>query len=435
MRGNTVAIIGRPNVGKSTLFNRLVGERKAIVDDISGVTRDRIYGTSEWGGKIFNLIDTGGFVQNSNDIFEAEIRKQVRIAMQEASVILFIVDVTVGITDLEEEIASMLRKTTKPVLLVVNKVDNSTRLLDSNEFYSLGFEKLFPLSSINGSGTGELLDEIINHLEDPEPIGTDDIPKIAIVGQPNVGKSSMLNVLMGEERNIVTDIAGTTRDTIHTRYKLFGKDFILIDTAGIRKKSKVEEDLEFYSVIRAVKALEESDIVMLMIDAKMGIETQDLKILSMAEKKGKGVVLVVNKWDLVEKDQNTIVQFEKDIKKRIAPFTDIPVIFTSVINKLRVFKVIEAALEVFENKNRKVSTSVLNDLLQKAVSEVHPPSYRGRIIQIKYATQLPTKTPAFAFFCNYPEEVQISYRNYLEKKIREQFNFSGIPIRIYFRKK
>ena len=437
MKGNTIAIIGRPNVGKSTLFNRIVGERKAIVDDTSGVTRDRIYGVGEWNGKKFNVIDTGGFVQNSDDIFELEIKKQVKLAMNESNILLFTVDVTVGITDLEEEIASMLRKAdnSKVVLLVVNKVDNNQRLLDSNEFYSLGFEKLFPLSSINGSGTGELLDEIVSHIDEPQQDSDESIPKIAIVGQPNVGKSSMLNILLGEDRNIVTDIAGTTRDTIHTRYKLFGKDFILIDTAGIRKKSKVEEDLEFYSVIRAVKALEEADIVLLMIDAQMGIEAQDLKILSMVEKKGKGLVIVVNKWDLIEKDQNTILEFEKKIKERISPFTDVPIIFTSVVNKLRIFKVIEAAVEVYENKMRKVTTSALNNLLEKATAELHPPSYRGKIIQIKYATQLPTKTPAFAFFCNYPDEVQVSYRNYLEKKIRSQFNFSGIPIRIYFRKK
>lgn len=437
MKGNTVAIIGRPNVGKSTLFNRLIGERKAIVDDVSGVTRDRLYGNAEWNGIQFSVIDTGGYVQNSDDIFEAEIRKQVTLAISEASVLLFVLDVTVGITDLELEITDMLRKKakSKTILAVINKVDNNQRLLDSNEFYSLGIEKLFPISSISGSGTGDLLDEIVKHIEVPENAEEENLPKIAIVGQPNVGKSSMLNVLLGEERNIVTDIAGTTRDTIHTRYKLFNKDFILIDTAGIRKKAKVEEDLEFYSVIRAVRALEDSDIVILMIDAKMGIEAQDLKILSMAEKKGKGVVIVANKWDLVEKNDKTINEFEKNIKERTAPFTDLPIIFTSVINKQRIFKVIEAALEVFENRQRKIPTSQLNDMLEKATQELHPPSYRGHIIQIKYVTQLPTRAPAFAFFCNYPEEVQTSYRNYLEKKLRQSFNFKGIPIHIYFRKK
>lgn len=432
---NTLAIIGRPNVGKSTLFNRFIGERKAIVDDISGVTRDRIYGIGDWNGKQFNVIDTGGFVKNSDEIFEKEIRKQVMIAMEEASVIIFVVDVTVGITDLEQEITEMLRRNPKPVLLAVNKVDNHQRQNDAAEFYSLGFEKLFMLSAITGTGGGELLDEAVKYLDDDTHDPNEGIPKFAIVGQPNVGKSSLLNALIGQERNIVTDIAGTTRDSIHTRYKLFSKDFLLIDTAGIRKKTSVHEDLEFFSVIRAVKAIDEADVCILMIDAKTGIEAQDLKILSMADKKRKGLVLVVNKWDLVEKGNNTMKEFEEKLLRKIAPFTDVPIIFTSVIEKQRIFKVIESALEVFENRNRKISTSKLNDVIQEAIKEYTPPAVRGHFIQIKYITQLPASCPTFAFFCNYPLDIKEPYRNYLEKQLRKHFNFSGTPVNIFFRKK
>jgi GTPase len=431
---NTVAIVGRPNVGKSTLFNRLVGGRPAIVDDVSGVTRDRMYGISNWNGKTFNLIDTGGFVKNSDDIFEKEIRKQVKLAMDEANVILFVVDVTVGITDLEEEITAMLRRSKKNVLLVVNKVDNSQRQLDASEFYKLGFEKVFNLSSISGSGTGELLDEVVLHIDESDDLKIE-LPKIAIVGQPNVGKSSMLNALLGEERNIVTDIPGTTRDSIHTHYKLFQKDFLLIDTAGIRKKGKVDEDIEFYSVIRAIKAIDEADVCILMTDAKSGIQAQDMQILNTIEKKRKGVVLVVNKWDLIEKETMTMKEVEKEILFKIAPFTDVPIIFTSVKEKQRIHKVVEKALEVFENKTCRISTHKLNEVMLKAIEAVAPPAYRGALIQIKYVTQLPVGVPTFAFFCNYPDHVKESYKSYLENQLRKNFSLSGVPINIFFRKK
>lgn len=432
---NTVAIVGRPNVGKSTLYNRLIGERRAIVDDVSGVTRDRLYGYAEWNGKSFNLIDTGGFVKNSKDIFELEIRKQVQIAIDEAAVLLFIVDVTVGITDLELEIADMLRRTKKKVIVVVNKVDNTERLYEANEFYSLGFDRVFFISSISGSGTGELLDEIVQFIDTSADDPGAGLPKFAIVGQPNVGKSSMLNALMGQERNIVTDIAGTTRDSIHSRYNLFQKEFLLIDTAGIRKKAKVEEDLEFYSVIRAIKALEEADVLLLMIDAQTGIEQQDLKIFRLAQKRKKGVVLIVNKWDRVDKSDKTMKLMEEAIRQKISPFTDVPIIFTSVTEKQRIFKVIETALQVYENRKRRIPTSELNELIQKAVEEVAPPSVRGNFLKIKYATQLPSPTPVFVFFCNYPNDVKESYRNFLEKKLRSAWSFTGVPVQIFFRKK
>ncbi len=432
---NTVAIVGRPNVGKSTLYNRLIGERRAIVDDVSGVTRDRLYGFAEWNGKNFNLIDTGGFVKNSKDIFESEIRKQVQIAIDEAAVLLFLVDATVGVTDLELEIADMLRRTKKKVIVVVNKVDNTERMYEANEFYSLGFESVFFISSISGSGTGELLDEIVQFID----VSADDpgagLPKFAIVGQPNVGKSSLLNALMGQERNIVTDIAGTTRDSIHTRYNLFQKEFLLIDTAGIRKKAKVEEDLEFYSVIRAIKALEEADVLLLMIDAQTGIEQQDLKIFRLAQKRKKGVVLIVNKWDKIDKSDKTMKLMEESIRQKIAPFSDVPIIFTSVTEKQRIYKVIEVALEVYENRKRRIPTSELNELIQKAVEEVAPPSVRGNFLKIKYVTQLPSPTPVFVFFCNYPNDVKESYRNFLEKKLRNTWSFKGVPVQIFFRKK
>ncbi|MBS1660048.1 MAG: ribosome biogenesis GTPase Der [Bacteroidetes bacterium] len=436
MSGFTVAIVGRPNVGKSTFFNRLLEQRKAIVDDVSGVTRDRQYGVAEWSGKSFNLIDTGGFVAESDDVFEREIKKQVLIAMEEANALIFMVDCATGITTLDESMADVLRRTTKPVFLAVNKVDNSDRLLEGAEFYSLGFEELFFLSSMSGSGTGELLDAVIALIpEDAEASEGSDVPKFAIIGQPNTGKSSLLNALIGQERTIVSDIAGTTRDTIHTRYNLFQKDFILIDTAGIRRKTKVHEDLEFYSVIRAIKAVDEADVCLLMLDASKGIAAQDLNIFSMAVKKGKGIVILVNKWDLIEKETNTAKEYEKELKKRLAPFTDLPIIFISVTEKTRIFRAIEEALEVYENKQRKVTTSELNEVMLKAVEAYHAPVVRGHMLKIKYITQLPTHVPSFAFFCNFPDDVKQPYKNYLENKLRESFNFKGVPIRLFFRKK
>ena len=434
----TVAITGRPNVGKSTFFNRLLEQRKAIVDDMSGVTRDRQYGVAEWIGKSFNLIDTGGFVAKSDDIFEKEIAKQVHIAIEEANVIIFMVDASTGITNLDEGMSDMLRKSDKPVMLVVNKVDNHTRLMEASEFYSLGFENIFFLSSISGSGTGELLDAVVALMPEEEKeadIDADSIPKFAIIGQPNVGKSSLLNALIGNERTIVSEIAGTTRDSIHTHYNLFNKEFILIDTAGIRRKTKVHEDLEFYSVIRAIKAVDEADICLLLIDAGKGITAQDLSIFSLAVKKGKGIVVLVNKWDLIEKETNTARDYEKELKQRLAPFSNVPLLFISVTEKQRIFKSIEAALQVFENKKRKVTTSKLNDIMLKAIEQYHPPVVRGNAVKIKYVTQLPTNTPSFAFFCNYPDDVKAPYRNYLENKLRESFDFTGVPIRLFFRKK
>lgn len=436
--GYTVAIVGRPNVGKSTFFNRLLEKRKAIVDDISGVTRDRQYGIADWNGKVFNLIDTGGFVPNTEDIFEKEIRKQVKIAIDEANAIIFMVDVATGITDLDEAMADMLRRTTKPVYVVVNKVDNGTRELEATEFYSLGFAHNFFISSISGSGTGELMDAIaagISDADSAEVLEEDQLPKFAIIGQPNVGKSSLLNALIGEERTIVSDIAGTTRDTIHTHYKLFQKEFILIDTAGIRKKSKEKDDLEFYSIIRAIKAMDEADVCLLVLDADKGITAQDVTIFSLATRKGKGVVVLVNKWDLIEKETNTARDYEKTLKSKIAPFTDVPVLFISVKDKTRIFKAIEMALEVYDNKKRKIPTSQLNDVMLKAVQAYHAPVVRGNTVKIKYVTQLPTVVPSFAFFTNYPDDIKMPYRNYLENQLRSNFNFKGVPVRIFFRKK
>jgi GTPase len=433
----TVAITGRPNVGKSTFFNRMLEQRKAIVDDISGVTRDRQYGVAEWIGRSFNVIDTGGFVVGSDDVFEREIRKQVHIAIDEANVIIFMVDAVSGITNLDESMADLLRRSTKPVFLVVNKVDNHARMLEASEFYSLGFEHIFFLSSISGSGTGELLDAIVELMPAEKEETAEEIylPKFAIIGQPNVGKSSLLNALIGKERTIVSDIAGTTRDSIHTNYNMFNKEFVLIDTAGIRRKNKVNEDLEFYSVIRAIKALDESNVCLLMIDAEKGITAQDLAIFSMAVKKGKGIVVLVNKWDLIEKETNTARDYEKELKQRLEPFSDVPVIFTSVTEKQRLLKSIEAALMVFENRQRKVPTSKLNEVMLKAIEQIKPPVVRGNAIKIKYVTQLPMHTPTFAFFCNYPDDIKAPYQGYLENKLRENFEFTGIPIRLFFRKK
>jgi len=436
MAGYTVAIVGRPNVGKSTFFNRLLEERKAIVEDISGVTRDRQYGVADWNGKNFNVIDTGGFVPDSKDIFEREIRKQVMIAVQEANAIIFMVDVVSGITDLDESMADVLRRTTKPIFLVVNKVDNNERLLEATEFYSLGFEDIYFLSSVSGSGTGELLDALTKDIPDDMEMETEkELPKIAIIGQPNVGKSSLLNALTGEERTIVSEIAGTTRDTIHTKYNLFQKEFILIDTAGIRRKQKVHEDLEFYSVIRAIKAMDEADVCLLLLDAEKGISAQDLNIFSLAAKKGKGIVVLVNKWDLVEKETNTARDYERELKQRLAPFTDVPILFISAKEKTRIFKVVETALEVFENRGRKIPTSQLNEVMLKAIESFHPPVVRGNPVKIKYVSQLPTHVPSFAFFCNLPDDIKQPYKNYLENQLRLNFNFKGVPVRLFFRKK
>jgi GTP-binding protein len=435
----TVAIVGRPNVGKSTFFNRMLEQRKAIVDNISGVTRDRQYGIADWNGKTFNLIDTGGFVPDTEDIFEKEIRKQVRIAIDEADALVFMTDASAGITDLDDAMADLLRRTSKPVFLTVNKVDNNDRMLDASEFYILGFEDVFFVSSMTGSGTGELLDALTKLI--PDEAETEEnteiaaLPKFAIIGQPNVGKSSLLNALVGQERTIVSDIAGTTRDTIHTHYNMFQKEFVLIDTAGLRKKNKEKDDLEFYSVIRAIKAMDEADVCLLVLDAEKGITAQDVNIFSLAARKGKGIVMLVNKWDLMEKATNTARDYEKRLKEKIAPFTDVPVIFISALDKTRIYKAMETALEVYASKTRKIPTSKLNDVMLKAIEAHHAPVVRGNSIKIKYVTQLPTQVPSFAFFTNYPDDIKMPYRNYLENQLRQNFDLKGVPIRIFFRKK
>lgn len=430
-----VAIVGRPNVGKSTLFNRMVGARKAIVDDESGVTRDRHYGKTDWLDREFTLIDTGGYVTNSEDIFEASIREQVEIAISEADVLIFLVDVTTDVTDLDTSFARFLRKTEKPVILAVNKVDNQERRYAANNFYSLGFDKLFPISSITGSGTGDLLDELITLLPDEVEEEESGLPKFALIGRPNVGKSSICNALLGEERNIVTDIPGTTRDTIHSHYKGYGKEFLLVDTAGIRKKGKVHENIEFYSVMRSVKAIEDCDVAILLIDATQGMEAQDVNLFRLAERNGKGIIILVNKWDLVEKDNKTTKQYEEMIREKIAPFKDVPILFVSALTKQRIFKAVEETYEVFERLVKRVSTNRLNEDLLPLIEETPPPSLKGKYVRIKYITQLRSKKVCFAFFCNLPQYVPESYRRFLENRIRELYNFSGIPIWIYFRKK
>ncbi|MCC6447519.1 MAG: ribosome biogenesis GTPase Der [Chitinophagaceae bacterium] len=431
----TVAIVGRPNVGKSTLFNRLIGERKAIVDDVSGVTRDRQYGDSEWNGKTFHVIDTGGYVANGEEIFEKEIREQVLIALNEADVIVFVTDVTSGVIGLDEEFAQLLHRSTKPVLLVVNKVDNSRRQIDGTEFYSLGIEKIHFISSLSGSGTGDLLDYITSYMAKDTEMEESSLPKIAIVGQPNAGKSSLLNSLVGEQRNIVSEVAGTTRDSIHTHYKLYGKEFILIDTAGLRKKSAEKDNIEFYATIRAVKALEEADICLLMIDAEKGITSQDVNIFSLASRKGKGIVILVNKWDLIEKNTMTSKNYEEIIKRKIAPFTDVPIIFISATEKQRIHKAVEVALDVFDSRNQKIPTSKLNDIMLKEINHFPPPMYRGNAVSIKFVSQLPVVVPSFAFYCNHPTEIKEPYSHFLENKLRTHFNFKGVPLRLFFRKK
>ncbi len=433
---NIVAIVGRPNVGKSTLFNRLIGKRRAIVNEESGVTRDRNYGKSEWNGKEFSVIDTGGYVCNSDDVFEEEINKQVLLAIDEADVILFMVDAETGITDLDENFARLLRNVKKPVYVVANKVDNHELLYDAQEFYRLGIgEEVFSVSSMSGSGTGDLLDKVVSHFRNEAVEDTDHLPRITVVGRPNVGKSSTINALLGVERNIVTDIAGTTRDALNTRYTQFGYDFVLVDTAGVRKKAKVNEDVEFYSVMRSIRAIEDSDVCLLLLDATRGMEAQDLNIFHLIERNQKGVVIVVNKWDLIEKDNRTLQEYEKSIREKIAPFKDVDIIFASALTKQRLLKALETALKVYQNRLQKLKTSELNRVMLEAIEAYPPPSTKGKFIKIKYVTQLPTHAPSFAFYCNLPQYVKEPYKRFLENKIRENWDFKGVPIQIFMRKK
>ena len=433
---NIVAIVGRPNVGKSTLFNRFIEERSAIVDDVAGVTRDRNYGKCEWNGIEFSLIDTGGYVASSEDVFEEEIRKQVLLAIEESDTILFVVDVESGITDHDEAVAQLLRREEKPVFLVVNKVDNNMRINDSYEFYNLGLGELYCISSINGSGTGDLLDKVVEVLPKENKVEEEEeIPQFSIIGRPNVGKSSLINALTEVDRHIVTDIAGTTRDSINTRYNKFGYDFILTDTAGLRKKGKVHDDLEFYSVMRSIRSIELCDVCLLLIDATRGIEAQDINIFNICLKNKKGIVILVNKWDLIEKDNKTTKVFTEAIKERIAPFTDVPIIFTSALTKQRLLKAFETAMNVYENRRKRVKTSQLNEMLLPAIENYPPPSNKGKFVKIKYITQLPTPTPTFAFYANLPQYIKDPYKRFLENKIRENFDFEGVPITIVFRNK
>lgn len=433
---NIVAIVGRPNVGKSTLFNRMVESRQAITDATAGVTRDRHYGKCEWGGLEFSVIDTGGYVTNSDDIFEGEIRKQVKLAVDEADVILFLTDVTGGVTDLDDDVAELLRKSRKPVVVAVNKVDNIDRQYLTGEFYSLGLGEIYAISAINGSGTGDLLDAIVAKFDRNKPADeARDLPNIAVVGRPNAGKSSFINALLEQDRNIVTDIAGTTRDSINTVYNKFGFEFNIIDTAGLRKKNKVEENLEFYSVMRAIRTIEESDVCFLIIDATLGLESQDLNIFSLIVKNRKGVVILINKWDLIEKEKNTMEEYEAAVKAKLAPFNDVPVLFISALTKQRVFKAVETAMQVYKNRRQKISTAKLNEVMLAAIDNYPPPTVKGKYIRIKYVTQLPTPSPQFAFFCNLPQYIRDPYRRYLENKMRESFELQGVPVQIYFREK
>lgn len=431
-----IAIVGRPNVGKSTLFNRLVGMRKAIVDDTAGTTRDRHYGKTDWGGREFSVIDTGGYALGGEDVFEDEIRKQIHLAIEESDLILFLVEVSTGITDLDMVVADILRRSKKKVLLVVNKVDNNNQIYSSHEFYKFGLGDPICISSMSGSGTGEMMDAVVEAIPvETQPIEELDLPKITIVGRPNVGKSSLTNALLGEERNIVTPVAGTTRDSIHTRYNKYGLDFYLVDTAGLRKKAKVSEDLEFYSVMRSIRAIESSDVCVLMLDASQGVESQDMNIFSLMIKNKKGCVIVVNKWDLIEKSTNTMKEFKEQIEKKLSPFSDIPIIFTSVINKQRIMEVMQTAIRVHESRSRKIKTSEFNEYILPIIEHTPPPSIKGKYIRIKFAMQLPSPTPAFAFFVNLPQYVKDSYRRFLENKIREKWDFQGVPIMIFFREK
>ena len=430
-----VAIVGRPNVGKSTLFNRMIKRRDAIVDEVSGVTRDRHYGRSDWNGREFSLIDTGGYVVGSDDIFEQEIDKQVELAIDEADVIIFLVDVATGVTGMDEEVAQLLRQVDKPVFLAINKVDNAMREADAVEFYSLGLGEYYTISSINGSGTGELLDAVVEGLPEDVEEEPDELPRFAVVGRPNAGKSSFINALLGEERYIVTDIAGTTRDSVDTKYNRFGFEFNLVDTAGIRRKAKVKEDLEFYTVMRSVRAIEHSDVCLLVVDATRGFEKQDLNIFWLAERNRKGVVILINKWDLVDKETNTMRDFENHIRKQIEPFTDVPIIFISALTKQRIYKAIETAVEVFKNKTKRIPTSQLNEVMLPVIEHQPPPAYKGKYVKIKFCMQLPTHTPQFAFFANLPQYVREPYRRFLENKLRQNFDFHGVPVQVFLRKK
>lgn len=432
---NILAIVGRPNVGKSTLFNRLTGMRQAIVDPTSGVTRDRHYGRSDWNGIEFSIIDTGGYVVGSDDMFENEIRKQVQLAMEEADVILFMVDSREGLTGMDEDISVMLRRSEKKVFVAANKADSSEHVNDASEFYSLGVEQVFPVSAMTGSGTGDLLDEIVKEFDTPDDEEIPEIPRIAVVGRPNVGKSSLVNALLGVERNIVTPIPGTTRDSVYTRHKGYGFDFFLVDTAGVRKKSKVSENIEFYSVMRSIRAIEHSDVCLLLIDATQGFEAQDINIFSLAQKNHKGIVIVANKWDLIEKQTNTHIDFENQIRQRISPFTDVPVVFTSVLNKQRIYKTIELAHKAYENRRRRITTSKLNEILLPVIENKPPPATKGKYVKVKYITQLKTAFPAFVFFCNLPQYVKDPYKRFIENQIRSNFDFTGAPMEIYFREK
>tara|TARA_B100000963_G_scaffold111929_1_gene97450 strand:- start:16125 stop:17468 length:1344 start_codon:yes stop_codon:yes gene_type:complete len=435
MMSGIVAIVGRPNVGKSTFFNRMIQKRDAIVDSQSGVTRDRHYGKSDWNGREFTIIDTGGYLENSDDVFQKEIDKQVSLAVEEADVIVFIVDVTDGVTGMDQNIAKLLRRSQKPVYLTINKVDNTSRAQMTSEFYTLGYENFYCISSVSGSGTGELLDDLISCMPNEEKKIEDEIPNFAVVGRPNAGKSSFINAIIGQERNIVTKIAGTTRDSINSRYKKFGFDFNLVDTAGIRKKAKIKEDIEFYSIMRSVRSIEYADVCILIIDATRGFDGQVQNIFWLIHRNNKGIIILVNKWDLLKKSSNVTKKYEIEIREAISPFKDIPIVFISSLNKQRIFKAVSTAIEVFNNRKRKIPTKTLNNEILPFVEKTPPPSSKGKYIKIKFCTQLPTNYPQFVFFCNLPQYIKDPYRRFLENKIRSKFNFQGVPIQIFFRKK